>query len=253
MWLEEVDDAVDALGGVQRVHGREHEVAGLGGRQGGPHRLLVTHLADQDHVGVLTQDAAHGTAEGFGVHPDLALVDDRLAVAMQILDRILDRHDVPGLVLVDPVDDRRQRRRLAGARGAGEQNQAALLFGDLFDRLRQPELLNRPHREGDHTGHDRNRAALAERVDAEARQVGHRVGEVDLVVGVERRHLLGVAGEHLAQHSLRVGRRQRVRVLLERLELAAEPRHRSRRHLHVKVRALVVDDVLERLMEIEHP
>ena len=43
-------------------------------------RLLVAHLADQDHVGVLAQDAAQRALEGHGVHADLALVDDRLLV-----------------------------------------------------------------------------------------------------------------------------------------------------------------------------
>ena len=41
-------------------------------------------------------------------------------------------------------------------------------------------------------------------------------------------------------------------ISLERLELAAEPRHRPRRHLQVKVRALVVYDVRKRIVEIEH-
>ena len=52
---EEVDDAVDRLGHVD-VCSVESTVAGL--RRGQRRlRLLVAHLADQDHVGVLTQDA----------------------------------------------------------------------------------------------------------------------------------------------------------------------------------------------------
>ena len=64
-------------------------------RERGPHRLLVAHLADQDHVGVLAQDAAHRLGEALGVRADLALVDDRVLVAVQVLDRVLDRDDVP--------------------------------------------------------------------------------------------------------------------------------------------------------------
>ena len=57
---EEVDDAVDGLGGVGRVQGRQHQVAGLGRGKGGPDGLGVAHLADQDDVGVLAQHPAHG-------------------------------------------------------------------------------------------------------------------------------------------------------------------------------------------------
>ena len=52
---EDVDDAVDRLGRVLRVQGGEDQVAGLGGGEGHRDRLEVTHLADQDDVGVLPQ------------------------------------------------------------------------------------------------------------------------------------------------------------------------------------------------------
>ena len=91
---EEVDDPVDGLGRVQGVERREHEVAGLGGGERRADRLLVAHLADQDHVGVLAQDPAHRAGEALGVVADLALVDDRALVAVQVLDRVLERDDV---------------------------------------------------------------------------------------------------------------------------------------------------------------
>ena len=59
---EHVDDAVDRLGGVLGVQGREHEVAGLGRGQGRGDRLEVAHLADEDHVGVLAQGGLQGVA-----------------------------------------------------------------------------------------------------------------------------------------------------------------------------------------------
>ena len=51
-----------------RVQRREDEVAGLGRRQRGLDGLLVAHLADEDDVRVLAQDAAQGALEGGGVH-----------------------------------------------------------------------------------------------------------------------------------------------------------------------------------------
>ena len=59
--------------------------------------LLVAHLADEDHVRVLTQDAAQ-RAYDVGVLADLALVDHRALVLVQELDRVLDRHDVAARV-----------------------------------------------------------------------------------------------------------------------------------------------------------
>ena len=91
---EEVDDPVDRLGRVEGVDGGEDEVAGLGRGERGAHRLLVAHLADQDHVGVLAQDAAHRPAEALGVGADFALVDDRAFVFVQVLDRVLEGDDV---------------------------------------------------------------------------------------------------------------------------------------------------------------
>ena len=93
--LEEVDDAVDALRGIQRVHGGEHEVAGLGCGQRGAHGLLVAHLADQDHVGVLAQHAAHARGRRRPVSlPTSRWLMIELLVGVQVLDRVLDRDDV---------------------------------------------------------------------------------------------------------------------------------------------------------------
>ena len=91
---EDVDDPVDGLRGRLGVQGGEDEVAGLGGGQRGRDRLQVPHLADEDHVGVLSQGGAQAEGEVRRVGADLALVDDRAFVLVQELDRVLDREDV---------------------------------------------------------------------------------------------------------------------------------------------------------------
>ena len=73
---------------------------------------------------------------------DFALVDDRLVVAMEVLDRVLDRHDVRRRGVVDVVQHRGQRRRLAGAGGAGDEDQAALFVGDPLEHRRQLQLVD---------------------------------------------------------------------------------------------------------------
>ena len=52
---EDVDDAVNGLGGRLRVKRGEDEVAGLSRGQRGRDRLEVSHLADENHVGVLAE------------------------------------------------------------------------------------------------------------------------------------------------------------------------------------------------------
>ncbi len=91
---EELDHPADRLGGVDRVHGREDEVARLGGSESGLGGLGVPELADQDHVGVLAESAAQRLRERSGVETDLALVDDAAVVGVDDLDRVLDRDDV---------------------------------------------------------------------------------------------------------------------------------------------------------------
>ena len=97
---------------------REHEVAGLRGRDRERDGLQVAHLADEDHVGILAQRLAERLRERLRVRRDLALVDQRLLARVDVLDRVLDGDDVAALGLVDPVDQGRERRRLAAARRA---------------------------------------------------------------------------------------------------------------------------------------
>ena len=115
----------------------EDEVAGLGGGQRSADRLEVAHLADENHVGVLAQRRTQACAEAECVDPDLALIDDAALVPVHELDRILDREDVVAPRAVDLVDQRREGRRLARAGRSGEQDDAALLFGEFGDDRRQ--------------------------------------------------------------------------------------------------------------------
>ena len=108
-----------------------HEVPGAGQRDRRLHRLAVADFADQDHVRRGAHGGAKRPAERARVEADLALVDDRLAVLVQELDRVLDRQDMVRAVLVAVVDHRRERRGLAGAGRADHQHEAALQHREL--------------------------------------------------------------------------------------------------------------------------
>ena len=167
---EHVDDAVDRLRrrvGVQRA---EREVAGFGDAQRRFDRLEVAHLADQDDVGVFTERGAQRVGEALGVAVHLALVDEAALVLVHELDRILDREDVVLPLLVDLVDHRRQRRRLAAAGRAGDEDEAARPFGQRRQHRREAQLVERADLFRDQPVDRADRAALVEHVAAEARE-----------------------------------------------------------------------------------
>ena len=179
------------LGARLGVERREHEVAGLGRGQRRGDRLEVAHLAEEDHVGVLAQRTAQRLGEADRVLADLALVDDAALVVVQELDRVLDRDDVVGAGAVDLVDQRRERGRLTRARRAGHEHEAARLRGELVERGRQAELLERGDRRRDHPEGGREALALVVGVDTEAGEPADAVCEVELLVELEMLLLLG--------------------------------------------------------------
>ena len=139
---EVVDYAVDRFRGVDCVDRDSTRCPVSAADRGRPHGLLVAHLAHEDHVGVLAEHTPERARERDRV-PHLALVDDRALVAMQELDRILDRDYVLGVIGVDVVDHGRQGRRLARPGRAGHEDQPALLVRERADHLRQHQLLQR--------------------------------------------------------------------------------------------------------------
>src|SRR4030042_6977307 len=101
------------------MEGGEGQVARLRNAERGRDRLEVPHLADQDDIRVFPQDRPQGIVVRKRVYEELALVDGRFFGDEEVLDRILDGHDVDAALVVDVVDHAGQRRRLAAARWAG--------------------------------------------------------------------------------------------------------------------------------------
>ena len=110
---------------------REHQVAGEARLHRDLRGLEVADLADHDHVRVLAEDRAQPACEGhldLGVH--LGLTD---AVDV-ILDRILDRHDVAGVV-VEALESGIERGRLSRAGWARDQQDPMGLVEQVVDQL----------------------------------------------------------------------------------------------------------------------
>ena len=136
---EDVDDAVDRLGGPDGVQGREDELPGLGSGQRRLDGLEIPHLAQQNDVRRLPQRRAQGLGVAQSVVGDLALAHDALVVGVEELDRVLDGDDVALSGLVNPVDDTGEGGRLAAPRRAGDEDKALLFAGKIDDRLRDVE------------------------------------------------------------------------------------------------------------------
>ena len=112
---------------------------------------------------------------------DLALGHRRERVGVDELDRVLDGDDVPARVAVHLADHRRQRRRLAVARGAHHQHEPAVELGEAAHGGRRAELVEARNVERDRAHRERERLALAEEVDAVAADALHRVRAVVLL------------------------------------------------------------------------
>ena len=143
---------------------------GLGGRQRGAHGLLVAHLADQDHVRVLAQDARIA-GEALGVLPTSRwLMIDRLSRC---------RYSI-GSSSVTMCSARVELMWSIIAASVVDLPEPVVPVSRMIPRCSRPacgspgqaEVLDRAHLEGDHAADDRDGAALAEGVDAKAGDAG---------------------------------------------------------------------------------
>src|SRR4029077_1751967 len=173
------------FGSVDGVQRGEDEMAGFRGFQCNLDRFAVTHFADENHFGSLTQRAAKGEGKSGRVAVQLALVNGGLFVLMQKLNGILDSEDVKGLFHVHFVDDCSDRGRFAGAGGAGHQDNAVFQLHDFFEARRQLEVIEPGNFVGDDAHHDGATAALAEDVDAKTADAGQAIGKVGGAVLIE--------------------------------------------------------------------
>jgi hypothetical protein len=146
-------------------------------------------------------------------------------VAVHELDGILDREDVVGARAVDLVDDRGERRRLTRAGRPGDEDETAGLLRQLVEAVREAELLERLDLLGDLAERGAEGLALEIDVDAEARDAGDVVGEIDLAIDLQV--LLLLAGEDAIEQCLRRLGVEGVEAV-EALEMSADTHSRRR-------------------------
>ena len=220
---------------------------GVGGLERGVERLHVADLTDQDDVRVLAEHVAERRGERERVGAHLALRDVGQVVAVEELDRVLDRNHVGAAVLIDVVDERGQRRALARAGNPGDEHQAAGPERDLLEHRREVELPDGLHLVGDGPEGEGEGAALLVDVGAEPAHARHADGEVGLLALGELLHLPGrhdLLGEELQVLGLERGH-------VEGDQLAVEAHGRRAPDLEQQVRAVALDHLRDRLLEVE--
>ena len=223
-----------------------HQVAGFGGGQRQPNRFEVAQLADQHDVRVFAQSRAQSVGERKGMRADFALINHRLARLVHELNRILDRQNVPVQIVVDVVDHRRQRGRLARAGRAGHQYQTARSARKIGEYAGRLQLFERQHARRNRSQHRGGAAILVECIDAEARQprqVERKIGLQIFVVLLALRIVHDVV-DH-AVHVFVLERRQ-----VDAAHVAVNADHRRQPRRQMQVRRLVFDGKCEQFRNI---
>jgi hypothetical protein len=197
--------------------------------------------------GSSAQRCAERGLECLRVQPDLALVHQTLDVLVNELDRIFDRDDVVGAVLVDEVDHRRERCRLAGARRSGHDHEALRQPAEIHARLRQSQLLGGDDLDRDLAHDAADAVPVLEHVHAEAREAGDFVGEVRIAQLGEV--LLALVGDDLLHERVDVGARHRG-VVLREMDLAMHAQDRVIAGGEMEVGRLRLEHVAEQRVDL---
>ena len=187
------------------MHGADDEMAGLGRGDGHLDGLQVAELADVDDVGVLAEGALEGAGERLRVLADFALGDIATLGRLHDLDGILHGDDVIGARLVEIVDHRGERGGLAGADGAGDEDQAVVVGEEFLDCRqvgRETEVAERRHLVRHHAVGTRG-AALVEH-PVHAVPVGAAEGEGVVVVLALEEDLFLAVGEQRGVQAERI-------------------------------------------------
>ena len=170
---------------------------GLRRRQGGLHGLVIPHLAQQNDVRRLAQAGPQGRETVRRVDGDLPLADEAPVVPVEILDGVLQRHDVGRAGVIDPVDEAGLGGGFSAAGGAGHQHHPAPELRQVHDALRDAQLPPVRHPEGHHPHHGGQGPPLAVGIHPEPGQV--RPGEGEVIVS---RFPVAVHGP--ARHSIKL-------------------------------------------------
>ena len=131
-------------------------------------------------LGIFTESCSKCSGVGLGIITDLSLVNNRLLVTMQVLNRVLNRNDVLRVGLVNHIDKGRKCCRLTGTGSTGNENQASLSGTEFLNRSRKSEFSRGRNLERQKSHYHRKRAALLEYIYTETSASVKGICEVNL-------------------------------------------------------------------------
>jgi len=232
------------VGGVQRG---DHEMARLGGVEGQPHDLRFPQFPDDDHVRVLPQDVREPLFEGRHVRAQFALLDEGLFRDEPVLDGVLEGDDVGGPAAVDLVNDRGDRRRLAGSRGPADEHEPGPQLRDLLQGRVEVEALDRGDDAREKADGEAQAARRAEDIEAQPNML-NRDREIDGPIPAQDLHL--PRREKLPDQPVHLGMGPLDGAVL--LDLAVLPKHHRVGARDVNVRNPLADGCSDDAAELLH-
>jgi len=243
---EDIDEAVDGLRRVGRVKGGEHEVAGFRGGEGDADGVEIAHFGNDDDVRILAQRLAQGARETFGIATDLALFDEAGAVRVKKLNGIFKSDDDAAAAFRDAFHHRGERRGLAGAGDAGDEDESAAFPAKSGDHFVMAELFDLRNLLVDETERGLHIAARDMDVAAEAADAFHVQGVVEFQFLFECRALgLGEGVEHEIADGFRVDR-----LIRQGLEHAVDSRAGRRPRAEVEVGPAAADGLAQEFGDV---
>ncbi len=106
MWREDINDAVNRLGSATGVKGCDDEVTSFRSEKSGRNRFQVSHFADANDIGVLTQNLDEGLGETGNIGANFLLNDNAQSVLVVVFHRVFNSHNFASPLTVDEVNHR---------------------------------------------------------------------------------------------------------------------------------------------------
>ena len=168
---------------------RQTQVPGFGKGHGVFHGFAVANLTHQNHIGRLAQGVFQRDFPTVGIQAHFALGDDAVFVRVHELHRVFYRDDVAKGIFVAPIDHGGQRGRFTRTGCSHQNHQTAFGHGNVFENLRQLQLIDGGDFLRNHPHHHTHFTHLHERIDTEAPNARRCHGKVALLGGFEFGHL----------------------------------------------------------------
>ena len=176
----------------------------------------------------------------------LALVDEAALGLVHELDRILDRDDVIGAIVVAVIHHAGKRRRFARSGRPGHEHETARQHAKIAEDLRRAQVIEAQNDRGNIAKYGAGAAVLVEGIHPEAGKLGYLKGKIGLEELFVCLPLLVVHDVvHHAVHFL-MGKRRHVHAF----HVAVHPDHRWHAGGEVQVRSVVLDSERQELRDI---